>query len=83
MNPMKWKREHQLALVLASALGFLFGMMFGIYRVSPYGHSINLDPSGICCDHLVSIYWFLVSLWGIFGVGIAAAIVYIRQLLRA
>jgi hypothetical protein len=35
MNPLHWKREHQAALICAAALGFLIGMMFGLFYLNP------------------------------------------------
>jgi hypothetical protein len=83
INPLRWKHEHQFAMILSIVMGFLFGLIFGGHHVSLYGHSLNLDPTGVCCDSLVDIRWALVLLWGFFGAGVAAVLVYIRQLLRA
>ena len=33
-NPLTWKREHQIALAFAIAIGLFFG-----YVVEPYGYS--------------------------------------------
>jgi hypothetical protein len=37
MNPLQWKREHQLALLIGAALGCMYGLVFGLEHVSQRG----------------------------------------------
>jgi hypothetical protein len=91
MNPLRWKREHQVALICAIILGAFCGFTFGIWSTDPY-QTMNLViipdsyPSGsMVHDWCCKIHSRLLfgPLWGLFGAGLAAALVYIRQLLRA
>jgi hypothetical protein len=84
MNPLLWKREHQLALLCAAVLGLIFGCLIGIWRSDPFSHwaieyvKANGGLGWIVIPHSV----LFVPLWSIFGAVAAAALVYIRQLLR-
>ena len=74
MNPLNWKREHQIAFLCAAALGCLLGLVAGFQWVRPNGHfEINYLPLG---------YWLLLMFWATLGGLIGAAVIYIRQLLR-
>ncbi len=78
MNPLEWKREHQIALAAALLVGFVLGLAFGYAR----------DP------HFSGFWeWFITALnpnypgttgagWSIFGALIGAAIIYVVQLMR-
>jgi hypothetical protein len=66
MNPLHWKREHQIAFLGAAVVGACIGIFAGTRQVEP---SANL-------------YWLLVGLWGAAGAVVAAAGAFIRQLLR-
>jgi hypothetical protein len=85
MNPLKWKREHQVALFCAVVLGCLAGLILGLREIKPYGHGrwIELYCSFGSCTYLLDGYWLLVILWAGLGGIIGATVVYIRQLLRA
>ena len=82
MNPLHWKREHLIALMISASLGAVIGLLFGIREVDPYTHYgyhafFTVEAQGY------NFYWLVVSVWAIFGASICAAVVYIRQLLRA
>lgn len=90
MNPLTWKREHQIALACAIALGLFVGVIAGL-RIVDYG---NYSSWYFWCVHRglqhctygyswYPGYWLLVGVWGVIGGLIAAALVYIWQLLRA
>jgi hypothetical protein len=78
MNPLEWKREHQIALVISILIGLMLGLAFGYAR----------DP------HIGSfVDWFTTALdpnypgytgtgWSIFGALVAGGIVYATVLLR-
>jgi hypothetical protein len=38
LNPLTWKREYQLALICAAALGVLVGAIFGFFYLNPNRH---------------------------------------------
>lgn len=66
MNPLNWKRDHQIAFLIAVLLGLGMGAYIG---------QRQLDPS-------TSGYWLHIGLWGIAGAVLAGAGAYIRQLMR-
>ncbi len=93
MNPLQWKREHQLALLLTVAIGTGIGVAFG-YTVHRGGYSfgswlINNLPyyrDGNCWGNNCPSNWHLPRYygafgWGIFGGCIGAAIIYINRLI--
>jgi FtsH-binding integral membrane protein len=66
MNPVHWKREHQIAFLVAAVIGAGMGIYIGVRQVEP---STNA-------------YWLHVGLWGVAGMMLAAAGAFIRQLIR-
>lgn len=70
MNPLRWKREHQVALTIAALIGAVIGPLAG-YGLSNDGWSLS--------------FWFGRSafVWIIGGAAIGAAIVYVIRLARA
>lgn len=72
MNPLKWKREHQVALFLFVALGCWAGTFLwyltGGSRLSTSGWS-NLIHSGILA-------------WGVYGGVASGLVIYAVQLFR-
>jgi hypothetical protein len=88
MNPLEWKREHQLALLCAIGLGLALGTSVGIWQVDTCCGRLRVHlwcqgPGDRFCTDFVPVYWLLVGLWGALGGFICALLVYIRQLLRA
>lgn len=65
MNPLKWKREHQIALACAAALGAVIGAIFGFWYLIPAHHFYwCLAPSSSPrCDALEVGYYLLVLFW--------------------
>jgi hypothetical protein len=82
-----WKREHQIALACAIAIGLFFGFIAGLYVIEPYGYStwrFGCSQYGTNCTYYIHPgYWLAVSFWGLVDGVIAAALVYISQLLRS
>ena len=66
MNPFDWKREHQIAFLIAALIGAGMGIYIGMRQVAP---SSSSD-------------WLQVGAWGIAGTMLAAAGAYFRQLMR-
>jgi hypothetical protein len=84
MNPLNWKREHQLALLGASLLGGILGvLLFSAVLARSYYPDLfcGFGYYGYAC--WLSGFWLRVFLWTAFGVMVGAAVVYIRQLLRS
>ena len=77
MNPREWKREHQIALLCAVALGIIVGTVIGLNRV----HAPGWCP--VNWTKCSAGYWLAVAAWAAFGGAIGAALIFIRQLLRA
>lgn len=77
MNPINWKREHQIALVLALIIGAVIGLVTGyIAYASSSGASGGVSFS----------YWvdnpirYAGLWWGLGGAGVGAAVLYIKRL---
>lgn len=92
MNPLLWKREHQLALACAIALGSGIGFLSGLRFADTYSSfrwgalycwRVNAIYGGDECLHLLSDYWLRILMWSMLGALFGAGIIYIRQLLRA
>ncbi len=78
MNPLRWKREHQIALAGAVLVGFALGLAFGYARDT----------------HFSSFWeWFVTALnpnypgtggigWSVFGAFMGAAAIYVVQVMR-
>jgi hypothetical protein len=86
MNPLTWKREHQIALVIAAGLGAIAGCIFGAMETPSY---VSFRWGQLWCDYgsrcvyLLQGYWLLILFWTVLGGGVGGGIVYVRQLLRA
>ncbi len=66
MNPIYWKREHQIAFVIAVVVCACLGVFAGSQRV---------DPSA-------DLYWVRVGLWGVAGAAMGTVGASIGQLIR-
>jgi hypothetical protein len=55
MSPLKWKREHQIALLLAILLGGGVGLIYGFSVEDPFGHYFYWD------SQVVYQSWFRLS----------------------
>jgi len=74
MNPLKWRREHQVALALGAAMGICVGLVIGyIYNDVHFANA--------------TLPLFLEGgsgfRWGVFGALVGGCTIYVRQLLRA
>jgi hypothetical protein len=72
MNPLAWRREHQVALVLGAILGAIIMVVIGfMYRELNYG-TIS-----------AGLFWSAsTARWAILGLLLGAGIVYERRLLE-
>jgi hypothetical protein len=66
MNPLNWKREHQIAFLVAVPFGACIGIFGGVQQVEPS----------------TDLYWLSVALWGTAGAVMAAVGAFIRQMFR-
>lgn len=66
MNPFHWKREHQIAFLIAVVFGAGMGIYIGLRQIEPSADG----------------YWLHVGLWGVAGALLAGAGAFIRQLMR-
>lgn len=85
LNPMTWKREHQIALMLAIAIGCIGGVLVGLYSTETYSSfrwGALWCEGRYSCFYLLNGYWLKITLWASLGAAIGAALVWIRQLLR-
>jgi uncharacterized membrane protein len=70
MNPLTWRHQHQLALLLGVVLGVILGLLVGfMYEGIHYG---TLDQ------------WHTASRsrWGVLGAIVGVFAIYIQRLLR-
>lgn len=87
MNPLHWKREHQLALAISIALGAIAGVLFAwfdspLYRLSRASLSGPLaDPTQVFFLWLphVELYWP----WPVLGAVILGSLFYVARLFKA
>jgi hypothetical protein len=79
MNPLLWKLEHQIGLIVAVIMGIPVGIIVG-YIIHALGWGADAATFGFWIERPVryGAIW-----WGMFGAGIGAGIIYTRQLLRA
>ena len=83
MNPLKWKREHRLALCVAATIGALVGVLVAYCVLLPHFlGGCSLPRGGVNFGCLLFFYWGRVWFWPVAGAVIGAGIVYVRQLLR-
>ena len=79
MNPLIWKKEHQLALIVTCVLGAVLGMLFGFtVSLASFGAP---DAVGTWFDAWLQnpdFYWP----WPVFGVVIAGLTFYAVRLCR-
>jgi hypothetical protein len=66
MNPLHWKREHQVAFLGATAVGGCIGIFAELHQV----------------EASANFHWLQVEFWGAAGAVMGAAGAFIRQLLR-
>jgi hypothetical protein len=66
MNPLRWKREHQIAFLVSALFGAGIGIFVGLRQVEPSSE----------------LYWLHVVLWGAAGSLLAAVGAFIRQMVR-
>jgi hypothetical protein len=66
MNPLRWKREYQIALLVAALFGAVMGISVGLRQTEPS----------------IQFYWLHVGAWGAVGVVLAGVGAFIRQMLR-
>jgi hypothetical protein len=85
MNPLLWKREHQIAFYCAIALGCIIGLFVGFHEAEfstfRWGR-LYCESRSSSCLWLLNGYWLQMMGWTLLGGAIGAALVYIRQLLR-
>lgn len=77
MNPLDWKREHQIALGLAIVIGAAVGVILGYFT---YAAASGFDGGvsfGDWVRHPVRYAWLW---WGIFGAAIGVGVLYFRRL---
>jgi hypothetical protein len=85
MNPLDWKREHQIALIIAIGLGAMVGCTFGAMVTPSY---VSFKWGQLWCDYgyqcvyLLQGYWLLILFWTVLGGSMGGGNVYIRRLLR-
>jgi len=91
MDPLNWRREHQVALLLGVAIGIAIGLLIGYMydglwsmfvgiRVAMSATAGNVPPAKAVAAWLGTGSSFR---WGAFGALVGGAAIYTRQLLHA
>jgi len=78
VNPLAWKREHQLALGLAGLIGIGLGIVLG-YLVYATGWGSDSVSFGYWLNKPM---WSGALWWGLFGGVIGAVVIYMIRLMR-
>ncbi len=94
-NPINWKLEHRIALLIATTLGLIVGLLIGIHNdrfLGYYSYAFGICYSTIewdqqawrggLCFHVSPSYWLAMVPWALGGGTICFAAIYIYQLLR-
>ena len=74
MNPLQWRSEHQVALLLGVMLGIALGFLAGYMH-----HDIRIDNAAAFSNYVTK---GSALRWGVFGALIGGTIIYIQQLLH-
>jgi hypothetical protein len=88
MNPLNWRREHQVALLIGGAVGICIGLLVGYMYDSLFSmFVVQVSANRTVADAPRSVGAWLGSgssfRWGAFGALVAGALIYTRQLLHA
>ena len=87
MNPLKWRREHQAALLIAAVLGFCVGIVLG-FSLAGGGTSIgawlgytecfrfDYNSDGWCIGFAENLEW------GLFGSLFAIGVIFVWHLMQ-
>ena len=74
MNPLQWRREHQVALLLGVVVGIALGFVTGYMH-----HNIHFENAGQFSSYLTG---GSALRWGVLGALLGGTIIYMRQLLH-
>ena len=74
MNPLQWRSEHQVALLLGVVVGIALGFVTGYMH-----HDIHFENAAAFSSYLTG---GSALRWGVFGALIGGTIIYIQQLLH-
>lgn len=74
MNPLQWRSEHQVALLLGVVVGIALGFVAGYIH-----HDIRIDNAAAFSSYLMK---GSALRWGVLGALIGGTIIYIQQLLH-
>lgn len=79
MNPLKWERPHQVALIIAIAVGSALGTVLGYFVFIAGGVAYSFEA--YIRDWWIGPYSRMyVPIWTIFGALVGAAAIYVRRL---
>ena len=83
MNPLGWKREHQVALLMAILAGAALGVVLGyLVYAAPKGADGGIGFESWLRRSFRWSYRARGIEWALFGAFFGGAAVYLRQLLR-
>jgi hypothetical protein len=77
INPLRWRHEHQLAWIVACALGAAIGLLYGFSRV-PFGSYTMHSAYFLLWLQNPEWYWH----WAVMGAAVAGLAFYLMRLLK-
>lgn len=80
MNPLLWKREHQLAWIVACMIGAVAGLTYAFSRIA-LNDSEGFTPASFFIIWLQHPTWYWY--WALMGAVIAGLAFYLHRLLKA
>ena len=86
MNPLNWRRTHQVALLFGAAIGMTIGLLVGYVYGSYWSLLAVLATAGGSGPPRAVEAWLGTGSgfrWGATGALVGGAIIYTRQLLHA
>jgi len=78
MNPLGWKREHQLAGLLVCVIGGIVGLLFG-WLQTPF--SRDQQATAFFLEWISNLHWYWP--WPLLGALLAGLTFYVAKLLTA
>ena len=79
MNPLKWQRQHLIALLIFVAVGFFIGVVIGFFV---YAADSGAEGSASFNTWIGVWFWSRAVPWGVFGGVISGATAYATKLMR-
>ena len=83
MNPLRWKREHQIAWALAMVLGALIGFLWGIHEAPTHSRDVWGDTFTLNSSQIIETNLDTLCLKSAIGMLLGGIMFYMWKLARA